>query len=128
MTRKVPWIIAAGALSVILFDVVGSFASLRFGFNYEILSVGSFIIYGIIGYAVMSASGRLSRSILAAVAVGAVDATLGWFLSWKIGPGELPKAPLATIIVTALVVAFVFAGVAGVIGAWLAKSIGKHGR
>ena len=126
MTKNVLLIVAAGALSVILLDMVGSFASLRFGFNYGILSVGSFIIYGVIGYAVMSASGRLRESIAAAVAVGAVDATLGWFLSWKIGPGEIPNAPLATIVVTALVVAVVIAGAAGAIGAWLARRIGKH--
>ena len=77
-----------GACGAVALDTVGALAARRLGFRYALLVPGSFLIYGVVGYA----AGRYARSDLAgAVAgslVGLVDATLGWWVAWRIGPGR----------------------------------------
>ena len=71
----------------ILFDVVASFASKYLGVPYVLASLGSLLIYGITGYF----TGRVaspSHAAMAGAVVGLSESTVGWYVSWIIGPGR----------------------------------------
>ena len=70
---------------VIGFDAAGAALSKLFRFDYAVLVWGSFLIYLVLGYWGARSHGMLKGTILGALA-GFVDSTLGWFISWKIGP------------------------------------------
>jgi hypothetical protein len=83
-----------GALVVLGFDTAGAAASRFLGFRYGILTIGTYIIYLAITYR----SGRLAgipAGIATGAALGLVDSTLGWGISWAIGPGK-PTHPVST--------------------------------
>ncbi len=80
-------LIAICVAAVVLFDAVASFASKYLGVPYVAASLGSFLIYGITGYF----AGRLASPAHAAMAgaiVGLSESTIGWYVSWMIGPGR----------------------------------------
>lgn len=118
-------IVGLGALAVIAFDTVASFASINFGFYYGYASVGSILIYTTIGYLAFRHNGLFS-SIAAALLVELVDVTLGWYISWQIGPGAIPAEQLTTAaIVFAVVTVFIVAAICAVIGSIIARTV--HG-
>ena len=119
-------IVTIGIVVVLAFDTIASFASISLNFPYEYASVGSGLIYCTIGYLVFRCCG-LARSIGAALLVELVDATLGWFISWQIGPGALPseQATIPIIAVT-IVTVLVFAIICAFVGAIIARML--HGR
>ena len=78
-----------GAAAVLAFDTLGSLASLRFAFAYSQLTVGSFLIYVVVGFAAC-ADGPIGLAPAAGGIVAFVEATIGWAISWWIGPGRLP--------------------------------------
>jgi hypothetical protein len=106
-------IILLGSAAVILFDTVASLASRHFGFAYVKASVGSWLICALVGYWAMRSAG-MRGVVLAAVAIALVDATVGWAISWAIGPGRLSSgrmtpaewaAAAVTVILLSLVAA-----------------------
>jgi len=118
-------IVGLGAVSVLVFDTVASLASKGLGFPYGYASIGSVLIYCMVGYFIFRRLG-LIRAIGAAVLVELVDATLGWFISWQIGPGALPIDQVSTsIIATTLVSVFVFAVLCAFVGSAIARVL--HG-
>ena len=118
-------IVRLGVLAVLTFDTVASFASVGFGFPYEYAAVGSVLIYGTVGYVVFRRLGLLS-AVGAALLVEVVDATLGWYISWQIGPGALPAEQTTTaVIATTIVFVLIFAAVCAVIGSAIARAV--HG-
>jgi hypothetical protein len=100
-------IVTFGSISILIFDLIASSASRFFGFPYRQATIGSFLIYAIVGYVVarMADQNQLPFVLLAGVLIGLTDATLGWGVSWLVGPGK-PKTTLtpARWIMTALVV------------------------
>jgi hypothetical protein len=80
-----------GTGAVIAFDAVASLASRAVGFQYGWATVGSWIIYAICGYfaAHVVSQGQLKVAASTGVLLGSVDATLGWYVSWLIGPGRV---------------------------------------
>jgi hypothetical protein len=114
-------IVAAGAAAVLLFDTVASFASLRLGFPYGYASAGSVLIYGAVGYLAFRRRG-FGAAIGAGLLVGLVDASLGWYISWLIGPGALPNS-LATPfnIGASIVLVTLFAALCAGAGAAIAR-------
>lgn len=107
-----------GSIAIVLFDVVAAFASRGLGFRYANASFGSWLIYLVIGYLAARHSGKLMDAALAAGASGIVEATLGWWLSSRIVPLQVPlNAFSATaIIITVLIVALTAAGIGSVGG------------
>ncbi len=97
--------IAVGALAVLLFDLAGSYASRRLGFAYANLVIGSILIYGLVGFAAGQAA-SIRAGAVAGEAVAAIEATLGWAIAWRIGPGRVPEqeASIPTIARTILLV------------------------
>jgi hypothetical protein len=92
-----PWIKVAliGSFAVIVFDVAASIASRAFSFPYTKASIGSFAIYFAVGYFAARATdqSRVWAALLADVFVGFTDGTIGWAVSFLIGPGR-PKTEL----------------------------------
>lgn len=116
-------ILVIGAAGVILFDAIGSVASIVFTFPYPYASIGSFFIYAGVGFFI----GRREPILMAfmgAALMGVVDATIGWYVSWQIGAGALPEGQL-TPSVYAGTLAFVagVAAVSGLAGAGVGKLV-----
>jgi hypothetical protein len=118
-------IICLGAVAVLVFDTVASLASKELGFFYGYASIGSVLIYGSVGYFSYRKWG-IGRAVGAAILVELVDATLGWSISWYIGPGALPTDQISTlVIVTTLAFAIAFAVICSLIGSAIARVL--HG-
>ncbi len=115
---RVARILIGGMAAVVVFDALGSVASKQLGFSYALLIPGSLLIYGAVAALVASRRDWVT-GLLAAMAMAITDLTLGWAVSWLIGPGKPPGGFTAVTIVGAIMTAFVGAGLAGSIGAWL---------
>ena len=76
-----------GMLAVVAFDAIASLASLAIGFNYEYSAFGSLLLYCVFGYWASSVRTILFASIVGAL-MGLTDASLGWAVSWILGPGR----------------------------------------
>jgi hypothetical protein len=76
-------------LAVLLLDTVGSLAADHYGFEYGRLAVVSYALYALAGWAA-GRLGGLRGAALVGFCTGLVDATIGWAISWAIGPGRPP--------------------------------------
>ena len=85
--NKMIWI---APLAVIGYDCMASVASLMLGFQYGYAAFGSALIYGVTGYFAARTS-TFALSFLVGISAGLVDATVGWGVSWAIGPGRRPN-------------------------------------
>src|SRR5947208_2681664 len=115
----------AGATIVVVFDTLGALASQQLGFRYSILSIGSYLIYLAITYR----SGKQAGVFVATIAgagIGLIDSTLGWALSWSIGPGRPPQPMSGTEIVGAIVFVTLFGAALGLVGGAVGRTIGKR--
>lgn len=86
-------LIVAGAAAVVAFDALASAVSRATGISYTWASLGSWILYAGTGYLV-ARSAPVSAVRMAAIAgavLGATDASIGWAISWMIGPGRMPE-------------------------------------
>jgi len=113
-----------GVAAVLLYDVVGSIASLSLGFNYQWFVFGSLVIYGVVGYFV----GKKKNAVfgfLAGALTGLVDSTLGWYISWTIGPGKPEIEMDATMIIGTIVIVTILAALIGLIGGFAARTVNK---
>lgn len=125
MTRMpIVAIIAGASVAIVLLDAIGAFVSAQTGVPYEWFFVGSVLIFGLTGAMTYRSAGRsLGRAALAALAVGIVDVTLGWWVSWTIGPGH-PSFPMTPLLVTASAAfSACIATVTGAIGALIARVV-----
>lgn len=122
---KVWTIVSFGALAVLVFDTAASFASKGLGFPYGYASIGSVLIYAMVGYFAFR-QGGLVRAVGAAILVELVDATLGWFISWQIGPGALPTDQVTPLIIAiTIVTVLIFAVGCALVGSATARML--HG-
>jgi len=116
-------IIAIGVIAVILFDALASIASRMWDFPYARASVGSYFLYLAIGFVAgrNATSSRAATGAVAAGIAGFADASVGWAVSWQIGPGRTPTgtiSPMQWWLVAVFVVVFAaaigfFGGVVG---------------
>jgi hypothetical protein len=109
-------------LTLVIFDVIASLASRALGFWYPYATIGSWLIYvatGVLAARVAS----ISKAALAGAAVGFIEATLGWAVTWTIGPGR-PESESLTV-VTILVVVVLVTLVATGFG-WLGGIVGRR--
>ena len=122
MLKKPFWrLVGLGVVAVLIFDTAASFASLWFGFPYEDAVFGSILVYSTIGYLGFRGAG-LKSSVGAALLVELVDVTLGWGISWWIGPGALTEGQwMAPLIAVAIVFVFIFSVFCACVGAGVAR-------
>ncbi|SRR5258707_10342379 len=103
-------VLVVGAIAVLVLDTIGSFASRRFGFNYGSLRVISWVLR--IGTGFFAARyGSISLSVLVGGIVAFIDATLGWYISWIIGPGR-PKRKIPAKLIGGIVLWVTLTGAA----------------
>jgi hypothetical protein len=110
----------AGCGFALLVSTLGALAASTFGFNYSALSALSYCNYLIVGFAVAWLT-SLERAVLSGAIVAATEATLGWALSWVIGPGRPPAdqqsaAAVAVAVVFVILLGAVVAGIGGFVG------------
>jgi predicted Zn-dependent protease len=111
-----------GALLVLLFDTVGATASRLIGFPYATLTIGSFIIYLALTHRAARQAGVLTAIAVGAV-LGLVDSTLGWAISWAIGPGR-PTEPMSAAPIAGTILFVVGLGATwGLLGGIAARSM-----
>jgi hypothetical protein len=89
-------LILLSTCALLAFDVILAFASRFSGIKYSSASIFSFVLYALIGY-IASRPETLLFGVLTATVCGAADASLGWWLSWIIGPGRWINLELTSI-------------------------------
>ena len=92
-----------GAVSVLAIDALGSFACRRFGIPYQRLMILSVVVYALVGI-LGSRAGSAFAGAAAAAIVGLIDSTVGWRISWLIGPGRSPSGEISVAAVLGMVV------------------------
>jgi hypothetical protein len=115
--------VVVASLAVLALDTLGSLASKAFGFTYGSLAWGSLIIYAAAGF-FAARSGGLRTAAQGGGAVALADATLGWAISWALGPGR-PAAGytgLAPILGT-IALAWLTGIASGLAGGFIARSL-----
>lgn len=117
---KIKWEADAGVSTVIAFDTVGSLASLNFGFAYLWLIIGSFLIYVGVGFAASKYNGLIFAPLAGGI-TSVVDSTLGWYISWVIGPGR----PAMEMDLTAIVSTVIFVTLLGTTLGFIGGLIGR---
>jgi hypothetical protein len=122
MTR----VAAGGIIAILLFDLIASIASKRLGFPYQWATIGSFVIYFLIGYIAAKSSGQPVRAaaVVAAI-VGLAEASIGWWISWQLEVGRPADGRELTISSWLTAASFVIA-VAALLGA-LGGFVGRRG-
>lgn len=118
MNRSITPIVLGGMLAVVVFDAIGAAASRQLGFSYGLLIPGSLVIYGVVA-ALVARRRDWVVGLLAAMWMALTDLTLGWLVAWLIGPGRPAGGFTFVQVAGAVMTAFVAAGLAGGIGAWL---------
>lgn len=111
---------ALSALSVIAFDAIASFASLLLGFSYSYATLGSAVLYIALTYIAARRFG-FGVAILLGVVMGIVDVTIGWAVSWAIGPGRVSIEGLTP---TDWIYTGIFAAVLGAVFGLIGGGIG----
>jgi hypothetical protein len=115
--------VLVGAIAVLVFDTAGSIASRQLGFAYSRLAPGSFLVYALVGMAV-GRSGSLGAAAASGAAVAFVEATIGWMISWRIGPGRPPGAAVPTVRLVGTIIMVTISGAFfGAIGGGLAQLV-----
>jgi len=125
LARSQWWRLALIAGCVILaYDTLASSASRLTGIPYGRFAVASYLLQIAAAFVARRSGSSAMQAVLLASWVGIVEATIGWGISWLIGPGH-PTAFVgpATVVAIAIIVA-VTASVCGGFGAALA-SIGR---
>jgi ABC-type phosphate transport system permease subunit len=102
-------IIIFGAI-ILFYDTGAAFLSRTQDIAYEKFTLGSLLIQIASGYVVKQTK-WLWASLLVGATTAGIEATIGWLISWQIGPGKLPEmngatdqAIYGTIIVTIILV------------------------
>jgi len=108
-------VILGGAVGVVAFDALACLASRRLGVAYPRAAVGSWLIYAVVG-CLAGRLGGLRAAALGGAAMGLVDATLGWAVSWWIGPGRVAGGLTTTRWLATAVGVILIATVAGFLG------------
>ncbi len=104
---SVPFVasLAAGVAAVLLFETLGALAAKRFGFRYGNLTVPMWLLYLLLGLFVQIALLDVRRTVAVAAVAAVVEATAGWAIAVRIGPGrfDASRARVATGLALAVV-------------------------
>lgn len=110
--------LVGGAL-IVAFDVAASFASRFTGVSYDRFAYGSFFIQAAAAFMARRASFPFRRATLLGTWVATVEATLGWAVSWWIGPGR-PTEHFTVVGLAGVALFVLVTGTAlGALGAWV---------
>ena len=117
-------IAVVGAVAVLGFDAAMAFAARRYGFDYTRGIVGSLLIYLAVGYFAARQGGPLMNAAVAGAIVGFIDASIGWAVSYWIGPGRDPRVQLTPgVWVSTAVFVILLAGGCAAVGGAIGKRL-----
>ena len=110
--RPYPGIVLFGLLATVTFDALASVASRALSFWYPYATIGSWPIYATVGLLAGRAA-SVRAAAVAGAAVGFVETTLRWAVSWLIGPGRVGADTLTVgaVAITIVLVTLVGAGI-----------------
>ncbi len=77
-----------GSACVLTIDSLGALIAKKFSFKYAYLTLLSFLTYVLLGYYVGKNHTPEHAAIVCGL-VGLLDSTVGWRISWLIGPGKI---------------------------------------
>jgi hypothetical protein len=121
MYRSSTWWRAAlvAGLAIVAFDAVASIISRTSGIEYTRFAYGSYLIQAAAGFFGRRSGLSFWGATLLGTWVGFVEATIGWAVSWWIGPGRV-EGPLAVEMLIGIVLyVAIGATVLGAVGAFL---------
>ena len=99
------WATAAVAVvAALLFETLGALAAKRFGFRYGNLTVPMWACYLLLGLFAQVALLDVRRTVAVAALAAVVEATAGWAIAVRIGPGRLDASPARIAVGLALAV------------------------
>jgi len=104
-----------GAIVIFLFDAVSAFISRSTGLAYAWFSIGSFLIQAGFGFLVGTRTKWFFGALMGAV-LGLVESTLGWVISWNIGPGKPEIEMNPVLIAVTIVFVIITAAIVGLFG------------
>ena len=103
-------------LAVVAFDALAGIASQTVGFPYAYAAFGSALLYILFAWLITRSSGFWA-AVLLGMAMGLIDASAGWAVSWVIGAGRLPPGTLTVTVWLVTAVSVVILGaIYGLIG------------
>lgn len=109
-------VLLACSLGIIVYDSLASYISRGTGIDYQWFGLGSLVIYYLSGLFIARLK-NIGFGVLAASTVGLVEATVGWAISYLIGPGKPQEAISLPIILFVILFVVILAGFIGLIGA-----------
>jgi len=116
-------ILSLTLVAIVAFDTAACVLSRRLGFNYAYATIGSMTLYAIGGFAAAKTA-RFEAACLLGVVAGLTDATLGWRISWVLGPGRLPGGRMsASEWLNSAAVCIGLSVTCAAAGAWLATRL-----
>ena len=117
-------ILIFGVLAIVFDGIWATIAKAK-GYTYSKGMWVSFLIYVIAGV-IASKNGSFIDGIISGAGVAFIEATIGWWLSWVIGPGRLPdtisKEARPKAIINAVITVTITGALFGSLGAlvnWL---------
>jgi hypothetical protein len=123
------WLII-GPVVVVAFDTLASVAARTFAFDYRMLWPVGIILAVSVAFLAAWNTGQLLAGVLAGFALEFTNATIGWAISWLIGPGapEPTEGQSVTVMAVLVVVIVVTASglVEGVIGGWFGARLRRR--
>jgi hypothetical protein len=116
------WVLLGG-VAIVVFDTVMALAARTFGFEYGSppgIAIAT-AIYFLTAFLAARQRGMVRTGGIVGAGVALVDATVGWAVSWAIGPGASPAAYLTPEWFAVIAVFVVALGaVVGLGAGWLA--------
>jgi hypothetical protein len=113
----------AAVAAVLLFEAVASWVSRATGWSHSLSSIGSLAIYTAVAF---QAGRRFGVQLAVGVTMltATAESTLGWAISWAIGPGRQPTVlarpgVILAIVLSALLVGGLIGFFAGLLGVWV---------
>ncbi|MGQ0541223.1 MAG: hypothetical protein ACT4O9_05140 [Blastocatellia bacterium] len=112
----------AGFVAVIAVSSFGALASRNLGFDYSWLIPISIAITAGVGFAVSKYVGLIYATFAGAL-IGLVNSTIGWYISWKIGPGDPQIETDALMIISVIIMVVSLDMIIATIGGLAARII-----
>ena len=123
---SVPQIVLLFGVIAIVFDGIWASIAKARNLSYAKGAWVSFLIYFVAG-GFASKNNNILYGLLSGMGVALIDATIGWWISWRVGPGRLPSTisekELPQKIVTAIVNVTLIGGLFGIAGAFILRII-----
>jgi hypothetical protein len=113
--RNVIRLILIGAVVIIAYDFLSALISSITGIQYAFFSVGSFLLYVIFGF-LAGLNSKWFQGIVAGAVMGLAESTIGWAISWYLGPGK-PSIEMNVLLIAGTIIFVVLlASILGLIG------------